>query len=388
MTSHALQQHLLASFDAAFGGAPDTLAQAPGRVNLIGEHTDYNGGFVLPCAIDFGTLVAARARNDRRVRVLALDQDMALDEFSLDEPISHHADAGWANYVRGMVQALLHAGYPLVGADLAVTGNVPQGAGLSSSAALEVSVGQAFKQLAGLDDLDSTKLALLAQRAENEFVGCRCGIMDQLISARGQAGNALLIDCRSLAATPVAMPAGMSVLIVDSKVQRGLVGSAYNQRRQQCETAARHYGVKALRDIDVATLTSGNGGLDATVFRRARHIVTENTRTLAAAQAIAESDWQQLGQLMAASHASMRDDFEITTPAIDDLVEIIRTAIGAEGGVRMTGGGFGGCVVALVPMHRAEIAIARVAQQYRSPSGQPAVAYVCHAAAGAGPWLA
>ncbi|MEO6280666.1 galactokinase [Roseateles sp.] len=387
MTATSQHQKLLAAFDTAFGGAPTAVARAPGRVNLIGEHTDYNDGFVLPCAIDFGTLVAARARSDRRVRLLALDQGEALDEFSLDDPITPRGeDAAWANYVRGMVQALLQAGYSLVGADLAITGDVPQGAGLSSSAALEVSVGQAFKQLAGLNDLDATTLALLAQRAENEFVGCRCGIMDQLISARGQAGKALLIDCRSLEGTAVAMPADMAVLIVDSKIQRGLVGSEYNLRREQCEAAARHFGVKALRDIDLATLASGAGGLDATAFRRARHVVTENVRTLAAAQALATSDWQQLSELMAASHASMRDDFEITTPAIDGLVEIIRSAIGTHGGVRMTGGGFGGCVVALTSQALAEAAMAAVAERYRSPAGHAAVSYLCTASAGAGPW--
>jgi galactokinase len=386
MTAHPLQQRLLTVFDTTFGGAPTAIARAPGRVNLIGEHTDYNDGFVLPCAIDFGTLVAARARGDRQVRVLALDQGEALDEFSLDAPITPRGeDAAWANYVRGMVQALLQAGFSLVGADLVITGNVPQGAGLSSSAALEVSVGQAFKQIAGLDGLDATRLALLAQKAENEFVGCRCGIMDQLISARGQAGKALLIDCRSLQGMPVAMPADMAVLIVDSKIQRGLVGSEYNLRREQCETAARHYGVKALRDLELPALLAGADGLDATVFRRARHVVTENARTLAAAEALAGSDWEALSELMAASHASMRDDFEITTPAIDGLVEIIRSAIGTHGGVRMTGGGFGGCVVALTSQPLAEAAMASVAERYRSPAGHAAMSYLCQASAGAGP---
>ena len=383
MPTDHLVAPLRAAFEQTFGAAPSLIVQAPGRVNLIGEHTDYNEGFVLPCAIDFGTLVAARPRADRQVRVLALDQGAALDAFWLDAPIAPRSDIGWPNYVRGMVWSLQRAGHALVGADLAITGNVPLGAGLSSSAALEVSVGQAFKELAALSSLDATALARLAQQAENDFVGCRCGIMDQLISTRGVAGHALLIDCRSLRARPVAMPSEVTVLIVNSNVQRGLVGSEYNRRREQCEAAARHFGVRALRDVDTAMLAAGAAGLDATVGRRARHIVTENERTLAAAQALEQGNLRQLGALMAASHASMRDDFEITTPAIDRLVQIIGAAIGDEGGVRMTGGGFGGCVVALTPQPLAQRAVARVAEQYRSPSGQAATAYLCRAAAGA-----
>jgi len=396
LTAHAalqavLHQNLHSAFTGHYGAPPQVTVQAPGRVNLIGEHTDYNDGFVLPCAIDFGTLVAASARSDRLVRVLALDQGAALDEFALDAPITPRTDASWPNYVRGMVQALLQAGLPLTGADLAISGNVPLGAGLSSSAALEVSVGQAFKELCRLQGLepmlDPTQLALLAQRAENEFVGCRCGIMDQLISARGQAGHALLIDGRSLQAQPVSMPEGMVILIVHSNVQRGLVDGEYNLRRQQCEAAARHYGVKALRDLTLPQLLAGAAGLDGTVLRRARHIVTENARTLAAAESLARGDLPGLGRLMAESHVSMRDDFEITTPAIDHLVQIIGGAIevkgGSHGGVRMTGGGFGGCVVALTTQQGAERAIAQVAADYRSPQGLPGKAYLCQASAGA-----
>jgi galactokinase len=378
--------HLLAPLRAAFAGRfghpPALVVQAPGRVNLIGEHTDYNDGFVLPCAIDFGTLVAARPRTDHTVRVLALDQDQALDEFSLDEPITKRPDADWANYVRGMVQALLQAGHALPGADLAISGNVPLGAGLSSSAALQVSVGQAFKQLASLHTLDATTLAQLAQRSENEFVGCRVGIMDQLISARGVAGHALLIDCRSLEARPVAMPDGVAVLIFNSNIRRGLVGSVYNLRREQCEAAARHFGVTALRSVGTELLEHGAKGLDATVLRRARHVVSENQRTLDAAAALVRGDLQSLSVLMAASHASMRDDFDITTPAIDALVETVAGVLGHQGGVRMTGGGFGGCVVALAPHGLAQKAIDHVARAWRSPEGQLATPYLCQAATG------
>jgi galactokinase len=365
----ALLDRTVAAFRAAFGGEPSCVVQAPGRVNLIGEHTDYNDGFVLPCAIDFGTQVAGRARDDMRVRIVAADVGHAIDSFRLDAPIAPRADAPWANYARGVVRMLLEHGLPLRGANLAVAGDVPQGAGLSSSASFEVAIGQAFKSVQGLDALTPTDLARLAQRAENEFVGCHCGIMDQLISARGQAGHALLIDCRSLDARAVCLPEDLAVLIVHSRVQRGLVDSEYNLRRQQCEAAARHFGVRALRDLDLLAFRAGSTGLDEVVRRRARHVVSENERTLQAADALAAGDVPRLGRLMAASHASMRDDFEITVPAIDGLVEIMQTAIGEEGGARMTGGGFGGCCVALLRRSRTQAVREAIDAQYRAPNG-------------------
>ncbi|CAM4077497.1 galactokinase [Roseateles saccharophilus] len=372
------------AFRAAFGAEPALRVQAPGRVNLIGEHTDYNDGFVLPCAIDFGTRIAARPRDDDMVQIVAADYDGAIDRFRIGTTISHREDAAWANYARGMVQMLAARGLPLRGADLAVAGDVPQGVGLSSSASFEVAVGQAFKSLHGLV-LDPTELALTAQRAENEFVGCNCGIMDQLISARGQAGHALLIDCRSLGAEPVRLPPDLAVMIVHSRVKRGLVDSEYNTRRRQCEAAARHYGVPALRDVDLARLEAGAAGLDEVVYRRARHIVTENARTQAAAVALARGDLATLGALMAASHASMRDDFEITVPAVDRLVEILQQAIGPQGGARMTGGGFGGCAVGLMPLARVDAVQAAVEAGYRAPDGARPTVWVCRASEGAGP---
>jgi len=379
-----LLKRVVTSFDNAFDAPPALIVHAPGRVNLIGEHTDYNDGFVLPCAIDFHTLVAAQPRDDSTVRVVAADYGDTLDEFRLDAPIGHRADAPWADYVRGVVATLLERGIAVRGAELAIAGNVPQGAGLSSSASLEVAVGQAFKALQGLDELSQTDLALIGQRAENAFVGCNCGIMDQLISARGERGHALLIDCRSLEAKPVHLPDEVAVMIVHSRVKRGLVDSEYNTRREQCEAAAKHYGVKALRDVDRATLDARAAGLDPVVLKRARHIVTENQRTLDAAQALAANDLERLGVLMAQSHASMRDDFEITVPAIDELVALAQAAIGTEGGARMTGGGFGGCIVAVLPESRVAAVRAAIESGYRAPSGEPASIWVCHASEGAG----
>jgi galactokinase len=371
------------AFEKAFGEVAPLSVRGPGRVNLIGEHTDYNDGFVLPCAIDYETVAAGRARSDMLVRVVSADFGGALDEFRLDEPIVSREDAMWANYVRGVVKFLLERGLPLRGAEFAISGNVPQGAGLSSSAALELAVGQFFKSLHNLD-VSATELALNGQRAENDFVGCNCGIMDQLISALGERDHALLIDCRSLETRSVPVPPELAVLVIDSKIQRGLVDSEYNTRRAQCETAAAHFGVKALRDVDEATLLAAESTLDPLVFRRARHVVTENVRTLAAADALARGDFRLMGELMAASHVSMRDDFEITVPAIDALVEIVQDVVGEAGGARMTGGGFGGCIVALAPREKVEAIQAAVAARYPQVSGIAARVHVCHASEGVG----
>ncbi len=371
------------SFAAAFSTQPALSVQAPGRVNLIGEHTDYNGGFVLPCAIDYHTVISGSSRNDRRVRVVAVDFGDELDEFQLDEPIQPRTDLLWANYVRGVIKYLLEAGYSLTGADMAISGNVPQGAGLSSSASLEVAVGQFFKSLNGLT-ATPTELAQIGQRAENRFVGCNCGIMDQLISAQGQAGHALLIDCRSLDTQAVAMPSDIAVVIINSNVKRGLVGSEYNTRRTQCEEAARFFGVAALREVDLPAFERRRPGLDPVAARRARHIISDSQRAIDLSSALKVGDLARIGQLMADSHTSMRDDFEITVPQVDALVDIVKGVLGDAGGVRMTGGGFGGCVVALVPQGLVSQVHDAVIANYRAASGLEASIYVCHASAGAG----
>jgi galactokinase len=374
-------------FLAAFGQPATIRVQAPGRVNLIGEHTDYNCGLVLPCAIGYRTVIVARPRTDRRMRVVAADYDDAIDEYALDAPIERLAAPMWANYVRGVVHELLQrepGGQDMRGMDMVIAGDVPQGAGLSSSASLSVAVCTLFSALPGYRGLGPIDAALVAQRAENDFVGCKCGNMDQISSACGVQGHALLIDCRSLEVSPVPIPPGAAIMIVESHITRGLVDSAYNTRRAQCEEAARHFGVPFLRDVDLATLAEKGGGLDPVTLRRARHVVSENERVVAAAEALAAGDLERMGELMAASHASMRDDFEITVPAIDRLVDIVKEAIGEAGGVRMTGGGFGGCVVALVPEQLVEAARQALAREYRAPNGAQATVHVCRAAAGAG----
>jgi len=370
-------------FAEQFGYTAPLTIQAPGRVNLIGEHTDYNDGFVLPCAIDYNTVISAAPRQGSQVRVIAADYDNQSDSFDLADEILPHPQYLWANYVRGVVKFLLARGFKLAGADLVISGNVPQGAGLSSSASLEVAVGQAFKALGKLD-ISQAEIALNGQQAENQFVGCNCGIMDQFISALGQRNHALLIDCRSLQTRAVAMPAGFDVVIINSNVRRGLVDSEYNTRRAQCEAAAAHFGVKALRDLDLPQFEARATELDPVVAQRARHVITENARTLEAADVLAQGNMVRMGELMAASHASMRDDFAITVPPIDALVEMVKGVIGAQGGVRMTGGGFGGCVVALVPQTLTEQVCQTVQAQYPAVCGLQPSLYICQPSAGAG----
>ena len=362
---------------------PEThIIQAPGRVNLIGEHTDYNDGFVLPCAINYQTVVAAAKRDDNIVRVISVDYGQQEDQFDLTQEIEFQADRMWANYIRGVVKYLLKRGYQFKGADIVVSGNVPQGAGLSSSASLEVVIGQTFKTLYNLD-ISQAEIALNGQQAENEFVGCNCGIMDQLISAQGKEDHALLIDCRSLDTQAISTPKELSIMIINSNKKRGLVESEYNTRRQQCEEAAGVFGVQALRDVTIEQFNERIAELDETVAKRARHVITENDRTLKASKALSENNIRLMGQLMTESHASMRDDFEITVPEVDTLVDIVKTEIADQGGVRMTGGGFGGCIVALVPPTLVDQVKAAVESKYQAATGLKESIYVCQAKDGA-----
>ncbi|WP_413734654.1 galactokinase [Sodalis sp. RH21] len=383
MTSNpaSLKNKTESVFRQSFGYDAALTVKAPGRVNLIGEHTDYNDGFVLPCAIDYETVVSCAKRDDRQIRVIAVDCDGEQDIFSLDEPILSHETQQWSNYVRGVVKHLQQRDPGFGGADLVLSGNVPQGAGLSSSASLEVAVGKAIQTLYHLS-LDNVALALNGQEAENQFVGCNCGIMDQLISALGKDNHALLIDCRTLGTRAVPMPDNVAVVIINSNVKRGLVDSEYNARREQCETGARFFTADKLRDVELSQFKAVEKDLDPVVAKRVRHVLTENARTLAAADALAAGDLTRMGILMAESHASMRDDFEITVPPIDTLVEIVKEAIGDDGGVRMTGGGFGGCVVALMPTDRVDAVRAAVASRYHQQTGIKETFYVCHASEG------
>lgn len=379
----ALINNVTRSFSSIFGYAPTHFIQAPGRVNLIGEHTDYNDGFVLPCAINYQMVVAAAKREDNIIRVIAVDYQNEVDEFNLDNSIEFVPNKMWANYVRGVIHFLQKDNYSFHGMDIAISGNVPQGAGLSSSAALEVAIGQTLKTLYQLP-ISQKEIALNGQKAENQFVGCNCGIMDQLISACGEENHALLIDCRSLETSAVTMPENMVVMIINTNKKRGLVDSEYNTRRQQCEEAAHILNVTALRDATLEDLLAKKAVMSEVVYRRARHVITENSRTLDAAEALRHGDLTTLSQLMMQSHHSMRDDFEITVKEVDSLVEIVKSVIGDRGGVRMTGGGFGGCVVALVTPDLVDKVVDSVKAQYEAKTGLKETIYVCSASQGAG----
>lgn len=372
---------LASEFVRNFGHPPDLIVRAPGRVNLIGEHTDYNDGFVLPMAIDYDVRIAASVRSDRTVHLYSVDLDRR-DTFSLDGIRRAGDRPTWADYVRGVADVLQCEGHILRGFSAAISGNVPQGSGLSSSAALELAALTALRLLNALD-IDPLHAALLCQRAENEFVGVRCGIMDQMIAALGKAGCALLIDCRSLELEAVPLPADVSIVVVDSGGRRGLVESAYNERRSQCEDGARLMGVPGLRDVPVEMFAEHRDKLPATVARRCQHVIAENQRVLDSAAALKRGDTSSLGVLMNASHESMRDLFEISTDEIDALVSIQQNTPGCLG-VRLTGGGFGGCTVALVENGAVPGVLEAVRTRYRARTGRTPNIYICRAADGAG----
>jgi galactokinase len=370
---------VVAAFEARFGGPAAWVARAPGRVNLIGEHTDYNDGFVLPLAIERAVWIALRPRTDGQVRVASLD--FAEDaSFALD-PLEHGGPP-WSEYLKGTAWALGQAGHSLGGWEGVMASDVPIGAGLSSSAALELATARAFAAVSG-DAGDPAAMARLAQLAENRWVGVNCGIMDQMISAAGEEGHAVLIDCRSLETRPVPLPHGTVVVILDTATRRGLVDSAYNERRRQCEAAAAHFGVRALRDLSAEAFEARAAELDAVTARRARHVITENDRTLAAAEVMARGDAVALGGLMNVSHISLRWDFEVSSPALDAMVEIAHDHPGCFG-ARMTGAGFGGCAVALVERAAGDAFARDVAAEYRRQTGLAPQLYVTGAAAGAG----
>jgi galactokinase len=375
---------LRATFQQTFGEAPDVIARAPGRVNLIGEHTDYNDGFVLPVAIDREVRVAMKRRPDRRVRLVAANFGRR-SEFSVDD-IEHDPSERWSHYERGVALMLKRRGYELGGFDAVLEGDVPPGAGLSSSAAVEVATGTALRALFDLD-IDPVQLALLGQEAENEFVGVSCGIMDQFISALGKRDRALFLDCRSLETQHVPIEGDVQIVVSDTSVKRGLVDSAYNQRRSECSEAtaffaARFPEVRALRDVTPERFARFEGDLPQTVCKRARHVVSENERVLASVRALTGGDLEAFGHLMYASHASLRDDYEVTIPQLDALVEIASAVPGVLG-ARMTGAGFGGCTVSLVRDVSVNPFRETVHEQYRAKTGLTPKIHVCRVADGA-----
>ncbi|MCD6424068.1 MAG: galactokinase [Anaerolineales bacterium] len=374
-----LKDKVIQAFREKYGADPVYLTRSPGRVNIIGEHTDYNDGFVLPMAINFATWIALRPRPDDRVILTALDKNEKLD-FGLTG--FSKGKGSWREYVKGVAWSLQEEGFELKGWEGVLSGDVPIGAGLSSSAALELALARAFALVSDLA-WNPVQMALTCQKVENSWVGVNSGIMDQIISASGKKNYALMIDCRSLKTKQVPLPEKTRFVILDTATRRGLLDSAYNERREQCEAAACHFGVKTLRDITQGQLEERAGILDLVIYRRAQHVISENQRVLDAVKALDQGDAAALGLLMNESHTSMRDDFEISRDEMDQMVAIAQGQPGCYG-ARMTGGGFGGCAVALVAEDQVEIFKDRVMQEYRAKTGLDPKIYVSSATDGTG----
>ncbi len=386
-----LKSKVIETFQQSFHSDPEIIIRAPGRVNLIGEHTDYNDGFVLPAAIDRYVVLAASKCVSPLATIRSIDFDQSAT-FRITE-IEPKTDRGWitdrvqwANYPAGVMWALRDHGSKFTGIDAAFTSNVPIGAGVSSSAAVDVAFASAWNKLYELG-IDGATLAQLCKRGDNEYVGIGCGIMDQFISAMGREGHALLIDCRSLQTENVPIPKNVAIVVADTKVARALVTSAYNERRKQCEEAAsilRRYdnSILALRDVTPELLLAHESDLSPIVFRRARHVVYEDLRTLQAVDALKRRDLITVGRLMKESHISLRDDYEVSCKELDAMVESA-WAIDGVIGSRMTGAGFGGCTVSLVEADQADRFVEKLHIAYKQKTGIEPVIYICQPSDGA-----
>jgi galactokinase len=377
-------ENLPAEFHKRFGGECN-IFRAPGRVNLIGEHTDYNDGYVMPAAIGFDTFVACAETDSGKLVVHSLQHPESAS-FAVREA-EPHPFHNWTDYVRGVLIQLEHEGCVLRGANLLIDGHVPIGSGLSSSAALEVATALALLN-ASNHRMDNTQIAKLCQRAENEFVGSRCGIMDQFASLNGRTGQAMQLDCRSLDVRFIQLPENVSLVICNTMVKHSIAAGEYNARRAQCEAGVRYFaqfreGIGALRDVTEADLQRHGGGLSDVLLRRCKHIVTEDARVLQAAEALESGDLEGVGQLMYASHRSLKSDFEVSCPELNILVELASKISGTYG-ARMTGGGFGGCTINLVERSEACGFSERMAKDYQDATQIRPEIYVTGAANGAG----
>lgn len=367
-----------AAFQAHFGKPPAFLARAPGRVNIIGEHTDYSDGFVLPAALEQAAYIAASKRDDDQVTVVSLDYNTTTT-FNLSE-LQHNDLHESTLYPRGVLYMLQKEGYPVGGLDLTIGSDVPIGAGLSSSAAVSIAMFEVACQAFGIT-LTQPDKARLAQRVENEFIGSPTGIMDQTISACGLAGHALLIDTRDLSITPVPIPAGVSLLVLDTSTRHDHVSGGYGERRKEVEEATRLLGVAKLRDITPEQLAAQASTLPETIERRAAHVVNENVRTLAAVEALRAGDLETVGRLINESHASLSQMFEVSNKELDLMAQIAQHEPGCYG-ARMMGGGFGGAVIALVSDEAVDTFVSRVSMAYNAASHLKAYVYVAHPGAG------
>ena len=389
MNLQELSAHVAAEFQKHYGRPPRWIAAAPGRVNVIGEHTDYNDGFVLPMAIERYAIMAADAPLPGSVSAASQISiwDIHFDEsatIDISSPVTKGTPK-WSNYIRGVLCGFQNRGVTIPALDIAFMSTVPLGGGLSSSAALEVCTATLMEAATG-KVIDPIEKALLAQKAEHDFAGVPCGIMDQFISALGREGHLLLLDCRTRKTELVPMSdPSVALLVINTNVKHELSGGEYAERRAQCEEAAKNLGVKSLRDVTPDQLERGKGKLSEVVYRRARHVIGEIERTVHAAEGIRASSWPSVGNLMYASHASLRDDYEVSCKELDDVVEIAED-IGYKGGVygcRMTGGGFGGCCVALVKADCVDAITKKIADDYKIKTGIDAAIFSSRPAAGA-----
>jgi galactokinase len=377
-------QDLSKDFARRFGGRP-TIYQAPGRVNLIGEHTDYNDGFVMPAAIAMYTWVAMAPRGDGKL-VVRSESFSEEAEFWLDQ-LPARGSGHWSDYVVGVAKVLTESGVRWTGVNLLICGDIPLGAGLSSSASVEVAVGCALMDLAGRQS-NRTKLARLCQQAENEFVGARCGIMDQFVVSHGKRDHALLLDCRSLEYRLLPLGEDVRLVICNTMVRHAIAGGEYNRRRAECEAGveclSKHFqGVRALRDATLEQLAALNGELPDRILRRCRHVISENARVVEAAAALTRNDLGTFGGLMRESHRSLRDDYEVSCPELDLMVQLAEQAKGVYG-ARMTGGGFGGCTINLVDAECVDAFQESVSEGYERATARKPEIYVCSPADGVG----
>lgn len=380
MDRKELIQSVLSSHEKVFDVKPAHTSITPARVNIIGEHTDYNDGFVLPAAINFYTCISGTKRGDNIVKVRALDFDDQ-DDFELNTSDIQKSKTLWKNFIRGAFQILAKMDHPVAGCNLTISGTIPKGAGLSSSASLEVCLLSVLSDMFELN-LSKLEMALIGQKIENEYVGLSCGIMDQLSVACGQKNKALLIDCKDYSIEPVEIPSSLSILIVNSNVKRELTTSGYNDRRNECIKACELLNIKSLRDMSIEVFNNQNSNLPAVTVKRAKHVITENQRVQDTVAAFNNNDIGQVSDLMQQSHQSMQYDYEITVPEIDLLVRIISDIVGKQGGARMTGGGFGGCVVTLLPHALIQPVIESIETKYKAKTAIKPSIYVCKPSAG------
>ena len=380
MSKESIAPEFADAFVALFSVAPSVWATSPGRVNIIGEHTDYNDGFVLPAALQFTTQILCHPRTDNIINAFSMQYEGQCESFDAQATLTP-GNLPWGNYLRGVVNEFTRRGIKLGGCDILITSNVPQGSGLSSSAALEVAFAGLLNHCFNAG-LSNQQLALIGQAAENNFIDCQCGIMDQLISAKAKNHHAIMIDCKDLSTQAVHIPENLALMVINSNYPRKLADSEYNERRVACERAAEAMGVTKLREASMSMLDAVKQSLGDTTYRRAKHIITENERVQNAAVALANNDLPTLCNIMQQAHLSLKQDFEITVPATDGLVDICNKALAGAGVARQTGGGFGGAIVCLCDFTDVDKVIAAVDSQYETQHSLKADIYVCEASEG------